>query len=235
MLVNGLDPRYELPSRQKIMRDMLPQAYEEVKSKLMKTLEKGKNIAVTTDIWTSRQTQAYICVTGHLITSDWELKSFILETVQLTQDHTAETICSELERVADEWQIRNKISILVSDNASNMIAAARLTKWYYLPCFAHTLNLVVSSSLNKNESLSAIRKKVKNIVTYFHCSVKASDKLKEIQEQNKLPEQKLIQDIDTRWNSTYFMFARYIEQHDAITTVLCLLGRKEAVHRNAYK
>lgn len=32
----------------------------------------------------------------------------------------------------------------------------------------------------------------------------------------ELPKHKLIQDVSTRWNSTYDMFSRYIEQQPAV-------------------
>ncbi|KAK3895702.1 hypothetical protein Pcinc_000625 [Petrolisthes cinctipes] len=72
--VHALDELYELPSRRKIMREVLPKEYEETKSKLSKILDKTKFIDLSSDIWTSCQTQAYICITGHFITSTWELK-----------------------------------------------------------------------------------------------------------------------------------------------------------------
>ncbi|KAK3872140.1 hypothetical protein Pcinc_022761 [Petrolisthes cinctipes] len=223
--VSGLDPRYEMPSRRKIMRDMLPSAYNSAKASLKKLLEEIEDIALTTDIWTSRQTQAFMCVTAHFINSDWVLKSHVLETVQLKTAHTADTIASELKRVAEEWSVGNKIRMIVTDNASNMTRAVSLVGWRHIPCFAHTINLVVTNSISAIDGLKMLVKKVKGIVTFFHSSVKASDKLAEIQIQNKIPEHKLIQDVDTQWNSSFYMLERMIEQHDAVTTVLCLLGR----------
>lgn len=58
--------------------------------------------------------------------------------------------------------------MLVSANASNMLGAAKFTGWKHLPCFAHTLNLVVTSSIARNEELSKVIRKVKKkIVTFF--------------------------------------------------------------------
>ncbi|XP_064094813.1 E3 SUMO-protein ligase ZBED1-like [Macrobrachium nipponense] len=106
--VKALDGCYNLHSGRKIMREMLPKMYNETRIKLAKLLDEAKSVTITTDIWTSRKTQAFICFTGHFITSSWIHKSVILETAQLTQDHTAEMIRSEIERVANEWKISEK-------------------------------------------------------------------------------------------------------------------------------
>jgi hypothetical protein len=70
----------------------------------------------------------------------------------------------------------------------------------------------------KTDVINDIRKRCRQIVTFFHQSTKAMDKLKDIQAQ--LPDHKLVQEVDTRWNSTFYMFERIIEQHEAVTLSL---------------
>jgi hypothetical protein len=69
--------------------------------------------------------------------------SFVLETFILCVNHTAENIAAELVRIADEWNITEKVVAIVTDNAANMVVAIRITRWKHIPCFAHTLNLIV--------------------------------------------------------------------------------------------
>ena len=61
------------------------------------------------------------------------------------------------------------------------MAAVKIVGWNHVPCFAHTLNLVVSEAIKSDESVRVIKKKCRQIVTFFHQSVKATEKLKEVQ------------------------------------------------------
>ena len=69
----------------------------------------------------------------------------------------------------------------------------------------------------------------KNIVSYFHKSCKATDKLTAIQNRLNIDNHKLIQDVETRWNSSLYMLQRIVEQEEAIRTTLCLLNRNDLV------
>ena len=171
--------------------------------------------------------QSYITVTCHLIDSSWQLQSLILETFNLCVDHTAVNIAAELTRIAKEWDINEKVVALVTDNAANIVAAARITGWKPVPCFAHTLNLIVQHAISADERLARLKKQCKDVVTFFHLSTKASDRLNDVQKQIGIPTGKLIQEVETRWNSSFYMFQSILQQHEAITTTLCLQGKQE--------
>ena len=159
-------------------------------------------------------------VTFHFIDNSWQQKSYVLERVHLSVSHTAENIASELIRIGNERSISAKVVALVTNNASNAVAAARLTGWNHIPCFAHTLNVIVKGALEADLKLTALKRKSKDIVAFFHHSSKASKKHTDIQKQIEVPEKKLIQDVDTRWNSTCHMFERMIELHESV--IMCI-------------
>ena len=225
--ISALDPRYKPPSRRTIMHSLLPEKYRSEKEKLQETFSSVKYVALTTDIWTSRHTEGFLTVTCHYVTPDWQLCTAVLSTMNFSGAHTAEHIAETLGKIADDWSIRTKIVCIVTDNAANCVAAVRLLNWRHLPCFAHTLNLIVQEAIKADAVVADAQKKCKAVVSYFHHSVKASDTLREVQHQLKLPENKLINDVETRWNSTYYMMERILQQKQAITTVLCLLDRKD--------
>ncbi|KAK3866824.1 hypothetical protein Pcinc_027668 [Petrolisthes cinctipes] len=141
-------------------------------------------------------------------------------------------IGEQLKDIVTEWGLEGKIQAVVSDSGANMLAGIRHAGFKQIPCLAHTLSLVVKDALNGTSGLNEIVKKCSSICSFFHHSSKSSDKLKEIQRQLGLPEHKLIQSVDTRWNTTFYMLERLVEQQTAITTVLCLLGKKNSLCLN---
>ncbi|XP_046403790.1 zinc finger BED domain-containing protein 4-like [Ischnura elegans] len=59
-------------------------------------------------------------------------------------------------------------------------------------------------------------KKSRKLVGNFKHSAKISKKLKAVQLQLGIPVHRMVQDEPTRWNSTYYMLKRLLEQKDAI-------------------
>ena len=135
-----------------------------------------------------------------------------MEAFHFSTDHTAAHIAAKLKRVAEEWKLSEKVVALVTDNAANIVAATRIIAWKHVPCFAHTLNLIVKGALMADPAFVSIQKKMQGYSYYFHCSAKASDKLNEVQKQLKLPDHKLFQDVETRWNSTFYIFQRRVNE-----------------------
>ena len=109
-------------------------------------------------------------MTSHYISPDWEMKSPVLATVHLPNEHTANNIASELEKVTNEWRIKDKTVCIVKGNAANMIVAAHCTGWRHLPCFARTFNLVVTDAIKAVDGLIQVQQRAKN-VSFFNHSV----------------------------------------------------------------
>lgn len=94
-----LDARYVLPTRQAMSSRMIPQRYCEVKSDLRVRISHSKVRAVTTDMWTSSNNQAYMGVTAHWLDASFSMQSKCLAVKPAPGSHTAEFISAELTEV----------------------------------------------------------------------------------------------------------------------------------------
>ncbi|KAK9718440.1 hypothetical protein QE152_g23197 [Popillia japonica] len=133
------------------------------------------------------------------------------------ESHTADYIALELAKLLEIWGVDpNDVVAVVTDSAANMVKAIhdKFGKNRHIPCFAHTLNLVCESSLTNAEGLNIIIDKVRSIVVWFKRSVKASDQLRKVQIDagtSKGNMKKMILDVRTRWNSTYYMLEKFLQ------------------------
>ncbi|XP_075891661.1 uncharacterized protein LOC142894282 [Nelusetta ayraudi] len=74
-----------------------------------------------------------------------------------------------------------------------MVAAVHKAGWRHQPCFAHTLNLIVKDSLKSVPEVVKLLEKCTAIVSFFHHSTQATEKLRATQQQLKVAEHKLFQ------------------------------------------
>ena len=131
-----------------------------------------------------------------------------------------------------QWRIPEEFIVaIVHDNASNMTSAVRELGWESLPCVAHTLQLAVNKGLGISQIVRATAVCRKLVGPFKHSTI-AMTALKEKQEQLNLEKHHLIQDVSTRWNSTYFMIERLLEQRWGIYAVLHDEKVSEAKYRS---
>ena len=132
--------------------------------------------------------------------------SKVLVTREMTEWHRDIHIAESLTEIAKDWNLDGKVIAVVHDNASNMVLASDLLEdWGDLPCFGHTLQLAVNGGLEVN-SISRLSGACKKIVAHFKHSIVPTTALHEQQVTMKIPQHSLLQEVSTRWNSTYLMY-----------------------------
>jgi hypothetical protein len=219
-LIRTFEPRYDPPSRKTLTTKYLPQMYEGEKARIKRELSGIKSFSLTTDIWTSRANHAYTGLTVHFIDDQFDLQHYLLETKEFPDSHTSLNIARELTDILKEWNLSaDNLCAITTDNGRNIAAATRELEWRNLPCFSHTLQLGVEKVLKLPQVAKAIAR-CKRIATHFHHSSKSSYILKQKQKSLGFKEHSILQDVATRWNSSYYMASRIMEQQQPICATL---------------
>ena len=117
-----VDPKFKPIHRRDLTRTFLPNLKKKCVLKLKEICNKSCYISLTLDVWTDRRMRSYLGVTAHTIFND-ELKSFLLSFDRLEGKHTSEKLAAEFDRIVQLYDIKHKIVRLVTDNASNNLAA----------------------------------------------------------------------------------------------------------------
>ena len=225
-VLQSLEPRYKCPSRKYYTDTIIPRIYTGMKEEVSKLVGGAKHISFTTDIWSSSiNITCLLSLTAHWINDTFVKVSAVLHAQPIQEAHTGEYIAAQLENMLQNWEIpRDKVHIVVSDNASNMIRAMGDASFVHFGCFAHSLQLVIKDGLFVQRAISDIIAICRNIVGHFHRSSVAGHNLKRIQESLNVPQHKLKSDVVTRWNSTLYMFESVLEQKTALAAYCAETG-----------
>lgn len=223
-LMNTAFPFYIIPSRKYFANNLLPGKYESLRAEKMEEMKRVESVCITADMWTSCTCDSYMAITGHYINENGELTSVMFECVLLEGAHTSAYIAAEILSILEEWGVKDKVILAVSDNGANIKKALENDLGLkHFGCYAHTLNLAVQEALSTPEITDLIER-LKQVVRYFKKSTLGWTKLKKYQEQaGKIPKRPL-QSVPTRWNSTYFMLQRLLEIKEEINSALSNLN-----------
>jgi hypothetical protein len=213
-LVAALEPRYTLPSDKYLRTTLIPEMHRSLSEKMSIVLASARYISFTSDSWTTSQcTDSLLSITAHWITDSWERRAAVIAACPIDGSHTADNIAGIVKSLLRKWNIGSKVHVFLRDNAKNMTAGLRDAGVPSISCFSHTLQLCVKAGLVSQRAVIDATTTCRNVATHFSHSVLAKGKLEDI--QKTVPDQPchaIIQDVQTRWNSTFYMLNRLIEQ-----------------------
>lgn len=192
----------------------------------------GKFFSVTTDHWTSPNNETYSCLTAHWI-QDGLMKQCVLAFEVFHGTTAGSELGKDFVTKFEEYGFELSFVIaVVTDTTGNMNTFGeylRQKNVTHLYCVDHNLHLTAKLAFddrNLPDSESAM-KAARGIVEYFTKSTQATEKLLKMQPNVHLPLRqgstqpvKLIQDVVTRWWSTYRMLRRLRELIPAIDALV---------------
>ena len=220
-----LDPRFAVGSDM-FYRRLLDKAYINGKDKVKKKLEDADRgaVSIQLDGW-SQHHHGYIGLLANYITKGWRRARLCLACRPFELSHTGENVARWVETECDKWGITDDVRVVTTDTASNM-----LKMMDYLPvhfchggCLNHILQLVIKDELLEKPSIKSLIKICRHICTFSNQSVQLSQLV--VTKQMEAGKEKsrcllLLQDVVTRWNSTFLMLKRFLELKPVIQAIL---------------
>lgn len=126
-------------------------------------------------------------------------------------------LAQRLLDVLAKWDLKtDQIHAVVTDNAANACKGVKDAELPHLRCFAHSLQLVILEAVMEQRVVKDALAKAKSLVGNLAHSSVSSQRFRQIQKNLNLPVHVIPQDVATRWNSTYYMLERLMEQRTAV-------------------
>jgi hypothetical protein len=218
-MISSLNKKSPLMGKEKV-RSLLSTKYYEVLHRITSIL-KGKYISLTTDAWTSIAKVGYVTCTVHFIEpKSWTLHHFALGIFKKDGASTAADVVSYTEQHMKNFNVwYPSLTCVVTDTESTMVAAGRSfkskaieeggeTSWH--GCIDHTLELVTKLAFKDTHESVGTMTACRALVNFFNSSSQATSKLKMKSKARLGVALTVIQDVCTRWWSTYSMCERLL-------------------------
>ena len=168
-MLHTFEPRFVLPDRKTFTQHYLPELYESGRARVATAMKYGlKYFSLTIDGWTSCANHSYIAHTIHYIDNKWNLKNHLLDTAEMSMDHTAMNLADELQDSLTQWDLKDNLLVSVTtDNARNIVNATEILSWPHFSCFVHTLQLGIKKSMEILHISKALAR-ARRLVSHFH-------------------------------------------------------------------
>ena len=119
------EPRFAMPTRRRLRTSVLSTVSADVETKLKLEMQQAQDICLTVDLWSSRDMRSFLGITGHFIL-DYTLQSIMISCSRFKGSHTGDRIFAVYQETLAHFGIAEKISHIITDNASNMVKAFTL-------------------------------------------------------------------------------------------------------------
>lgn len=202
-----LNPKYDLPSREKVSNELMVTFNEDSKRDIQQLLSRTSFVALSIDSWTSTTSlESYSTLSVHCMVAG----KFVCHALACKPGEVL--TATQIQDIATEWNIDGKVVALTSPCPVDFL------KYSQIPCFAHILDEVMRNAVSLIDPLYG---KVKDIVQLFRTIPKAGQLLIVRQEHMKKPE--LMVETDGGqgcWMSTRVMFQRVLDMNGSISEIL---------------
>jgi len=152
-------------------------------------------VSLTADMWTSRNFEAFLGVTIHYVDSNWKMQHFLLDIIPFNGRHMGINMADAINNLLAEFNIKDKVLALTTDNESAMIVCGRLIakelqyefdniEFSHYRCATHMLNLAAKQGL---EMVDSSVEKVRSLMSKIKVSTRFCDDLRGLCQLKGIP------------------------------------------------
>jgi hypothetical protein len=207
-LIGNLDGRLTIPAVSTLSRSKLPALFKYVMEKVTDQINQDKpdlqSVGFTSDLWTSRCMEAYMSLTCGYINSQFKITNWTLACVPFPERHTGENIALKTDQLVSKFDFPEDCErFITTDSAASMVLAAKESSeiTHGTKCACHKVNLAIKDAFESAEGMSNVVQVCKKLTSYTHQSTLGNNALKNQCEKTGKKYRKLIQPVETRWNS----------------------------------
>ncbi|XP_020688142.1 zinc finger BED domain-containing protein RICESLEEPER 1 isoform X1 [Dendrobium catenatum] len=221
-----LCPDLQLGTRNTMGDDCITM-YRREKAKVRAILRATSNrISLTYDLWSSLNTDDYICLTAYFIDNNWNLQKKVLNFC-LVPPHDETSLAQKLQDFLVDWGIDSKVSTITVTSALTNSFSVELLKsqlnsskgslwdsdYICLQCCAHTIDLIAQEGLKE---IAVSLHKIRESIKYIKGSETIEQKFFECVTRSSLDDKiGLRQDVPTWWSSTFIMLDNALSYREA--------------------
>ncbi|KAJ8772186.1 hypothetical protein K2173_027363 [Erythroxylum novogranatense] len=171
----------------------------------------SSKVSVILDIWTSYEQISYMSVTCQWIDENWSFHNVLLDICRIPYPCSGSEIYHSLAKVLKMYNIENRVLSCTHDNSQDAIHACHTLKeeldgkggpFCYLPCAAHTLNLIIDDGLRTTKPVIS---KMRDFVLELNSSVEMSEDFVQLTTAYQEGSWKFPLETSARWSGNYQM------------------------------
>lgn len=215
---NALNPKYVIPSVQKVVKELIPEMYIECEKKACKSLQQAESVCLFIDQWKTKNS-IYMCITAHIINIECKFESIFLSCHILYESEDLDDIKGRLQQTISDWDISEKIIAIVTDGTADVARAVVANNWPHIPHFIRTLCEVLHVGI---QTVDTYVHKVNIVIAHLKKSPEILGEIYSTQRKLKHPPVKLITKVPTNSSSSFTiieMLSRFLKLKDAICSV----------------
>lgn len=222
-LVATLRSPCEIPSKSKLVEEVIPKIYETFKESLQENLQLvTSEVALSVEEWDSSSGETYLTFAVHFIQGDDILNYKVLSTLHYSPTSEPSYWSQIIDNLLDEWSIKTEKvkAVIYSTNKEEIITVLSLKGFTLIPCLVHTLQNICTKCVFHHPDVTEVLNKCRTLLALVYRHNNALTALRIQEHLLQLEESPLNADYPKVWISTYAMLEQFHARRTVFNAVL---------------